>query len=153
MKHKILFYGLFFILSVLSCTKQVVEPTPLTPQTNVLKAASLGINYYVAPTGNDSNTGTSSSPFLTIQKAADTANAGDSVIVRDGVYTTAGTYLVYLTKSGTSIGYITFRSEHKWGAVLDGGDVSGYGILIANGASHVKFIDFEVRNFKYMGYF
>ncbi len=37
--------------------------------------------YYVAATGNDSNPGTSSAPFKTIQKAADTVPAGSMVYV------------------------------------------------------------------------
>ncbi len=42
--------------------------------------------YHVAKTGNDNNQGTSESPFLTIQTAANIANAGDIVTVHKGVY-------------------------------------------------------------------
>ena len=45
-----------------------------------------GVCYYVSPTGSDSNPGTSASPFLTIQAAANAVNPGDMVIVRDGTY-------------------------------------------------------------------
>jgi hypothetical protein len=62
--------------------------------------------YYVAPTGSDSNPGTQDSPFATLQKGADTAAAGDTVWIRGGTYkiTTpknsgAG---IELSKSGTS---------------------------------------------------
>ena len=37
-------------------------------------------DYHVAKTGNDSNTGTSESPFLTIQAAANVAQAGDDSV-------------------------------------------------------------------------
>src|SRR4051794_6801156 len=37
--------------------------------------------YYVAPTGRDANSGLSGQPWATLQKAADTMLAGDSVLV------------------------------------------------------------------------
>jgi hypothetical protein len=68
--------------------------------------------YYVATTGNDANTGTISSPFLTIQRAQTSAAAGDTVYIRGGTYamTTAQiaqyssiwAYVTLLNKSGTS---------------------------------------------------
>ncbi len=42
--------------------------------------------YHVAKNGADTNPGTAEKPFLTIQKAADTAIAGDTVLVHEGVY-------------------------------------------------------------------
>ncbi len=42
--------------------------------------------YHVAKTGDDSNNGTSESPFLTIQAAADVAEAGDVITIHKGVY-------------------------------------------------------------------
>ncbi|MDE2172757.1 MAG: right-handed parallel beta-helix repeat-containing protein, partial [Patescibacteria group bacterium] len=42
--------------------------------------------YYVSPSGNDSNPGTISAPFLTVQHAADLVNAGDTIIIRAGTY-------------------------------------------------------------------
>ena len=42
--------------------------------------------YYVAKTGSDKNPGTEDKPFLTINKAAQLADAGDTVIIGEGVY-------------------------------------------------------------------
>ena len=42
--------------------------------------------YHVAKNGSDKNMGTKEFPFLTIQKAADVALAGDTVIVHEGEY-------------------------------------------------------------------
>ena len=43
-------------------------------------------NYYVSNTGNDNAAGTFNAPFLTINKAAEMAMPGDTIIVRGGVY-------------------------------------------------------------------
>ena len=51
------------------------------------KIQAAGVTYYVATTGNDLNNGTTErNPFLTIQKAANVAQAGDTVLVRGGDY-------------------------------------------------------------------
>ena len=46
----------------------------------------LGTDYYVSPTGSDSNPGSLSNPFKTIQKAADNVEAGDVVNIMSGAY-------------------------------------------------------------------
>lgn len=47
-----------------------------------------GKTYYVSPDGNDNNSGTSASPFRTIQKAVDSSGLARTIImVRDGIYT------------------------------------------------------------------
>src|SRR5262245_17540634 len=63
--------------------------------------------YYVAPTGgSDTNAGTMAAPFATMQKAVNTAVAGDTVWIRGGTYriTTPATSGagVNFNKSGTS---------------------------------------------------
>ncbi|HEX7508619.1 MAG TPA: right-handed parallel beta-helix repeat-containing protein [Polyangia bacterium] len=56
--------------------------------------------YYVSPTGSDSNPGTQGSPFATLQKGNDSAAAGDTVWMRAGTYNC--TSQITLSKSGTS---------------------------------------------------
>jgi alpha-N-arabinofuranosidase len=46
----------------------------------------LAREYHVAKYGNDTNTGTASNPFLTIQQAANLAQPGDVITVHEGVY-------------------------------------------------------------------
>lgn len=71
-----------------------------------------GATYYVAKHGNDSNDGSYSRPWLTIQKATRTLVAGDTVLVRQGVYAerlipresgTQGRYICYLTYPGDTV--------------------------------------------------
>lgn len=46
----------------------------------------MAATYYVSKTGIDTNPGTESLPWLTIQKAANTIVAGDTVYVQSGIY-------------------------------------------------------------------
>lgn len=46
----------------------------------------MGRVYHVSKSGSDRNQGTEEEPFLTIQRAADLAVAGDRVVVHEGVY-------------------------------------------------------------------
>jgi len=56
-----------------------------------IPASAAAATYYVATNGSDSNSGTSvSSPFKTMQHAADLTNPGDTVYVRGGTYTFSG---------------------------------------------------------------
>lgn len=111
--------------------------------------------YYVSPEGSDSNPGSLSAPFRTIQRGADVARPGDTVIVRDGLYTDTdldGT-LVYLKRGGAPGALITFKSENKWGAVLDGLENSSkYAWLFGAGARYVRIEGFEIRGFLRSGF-
>lgn len=60
--------------------------------------------YYVAKTGSDSNTGFLGSPWLTVQKAANTMSAGDTVNIATGTYAET----VTVSTSGTSGNKITY---------------------------------------------
>lgn len=107
--------------------------------------------YYVAPTGSDGASGTSSAPFRSIQKAADIVKAGDTVIVRDGVYTDTNRddYVVRIRAYGTPSSWITFRSENRHGAIIDGSNyTTTYGVFFKAGSEYVKFENFEIRGAK-----
>jgi hypothetical protein len=86
--------------------------------------------YYVATNGSDSNAGTLTAPFLTLQQGVNRAVAGDTVIVRDGTYGHVNSVTggdgssneytpVVLYNSGTAQAWITIKAEHKGAAVLD----------------------------------
>lgn len=85
-----------------------------------------GATYFVAPTGLDSNPGTSSSPWRNPQKCAHSPiRAGDTCIVRSGTYTdTDGDGAVVFvhnrssTPSGTASAPITIKSEKPLGAAF-----------------------------------
>jgi chitodextrinase len=102
--------------------------------------------YYVSPTGNDSGSGSSIAPFKSIQKAANIVNPGDTVIVMDGDYIdniSAGE-VVNIWRSGTSTGWITFKSANKWGAKIDcQNNTTSYGWNIG-AISYVNIENFEI---------
>jgi hypothetical protein len=107
--------------------------------------------YYVSPAGSDSNLGTSSAPLLTIQRAADIVNPGDTVIVRDGTYsnvaaTGVGSKLITMSRGGTASSWVTFMAEHTWRAVIDGlNNTTAEGWSFA--ASYIRVQGFEVKGF------
>ncbi len=76
-------------------------------------------DFYVAPTGNDSSKGTLGAPFKTIQRAADVATAGDTVIVRAGTYREC----VTVKNSGAPGAPLTFKTFPKEVVTISGTEV------------------------------
>lgn len=69
--------------------------------------SSLAATYYVTTIGNDGNLGSSNSPWLTVQKAANSMVAGDSAIIAEGTYAE----VVQSKASGTAGSPITFTGS------------------------------------------
>ncbi len=63
-------------------------------------------NYYVSPSGNDSNPGTESAPFRTLAKAFSAIKAGNTLYIRAGTYVAPATGWNF-TNSGTASQPIT----------------------------------------------
>ncbi|GJM63220.1 right-handed parallel beta-helix repeat-containing protein [Persicobacter diffluens] len=74
---------------------------------------------HVAKTGHDDNPGTAEEPFLTIQKAADLAVAGDIVIIHEGRYHE----MVEPANSGTAGNPITFQAAEGETVIITAGEV------------------------------
>jgi hypothetical protein len=102
----------------------------------------------VSTTGDDSNPGTQTAPWRTVQHAADTVRAGSTVNIRGGVYEE----LVSIKASGNATdGYITLRSYPGETAVLDAEHFTPSGrsaILTIQNKSYVRIEGFEIRNFR-----
>lgn len=98
--------------------------------------------YYVAPTGSDSNDGTGN-PWLTLQKAANTVVAGDTVIIRSGNY--AGFVMGWDTpQSGTESQPITFRADP--GATITSRNVHTADGIDLEGTSYITIDGFTITN-------
>ncbi|MEH2043025.1 right-handed parallel beta-helix repeat-containing protein [Nostoc sp.] len=101
--------------------------------------------YYVSGSGNDKNSGLStSSAFRTIQKAANLTNPGDTVLIMNGVYRNAkpGGDVVSITRSGTANAWIKFKAYpgHRPKIQHNGWQ----GIFIHKGASYIEINGLEV---------
>ncbi|PYO44465.1 MAG: hypothetical protein DMD33_02890 [Gemmatimonadetes bacterium] len=110
-----------------------------------------GVCRYVdAVAGNDGNPGDSAHPFKTVQQAANVVNAGDMVIVRNGVYTGDGNAVLSIQRGGTAGALVVFRSQNKWGAVLDGQNNLSADVLEI-GTDHVRVEGFEMKGSNHYG--
>ena len=113
-----------------------------------IASAQPNTSYYVATNGKDSNPGTQSSPWRTIQHAADVAQAGSTVYVRGGIYQE----LVRMNVSGNATdGFITFRSYPGETAVLDATRFTPQGrqgVLSIQNQSYIRIEGLEIRNFR-----
>ena len=107
-----------------------------------------GAVYYVSTSGSDSNAGSQAAPWRTIQHAATSVKAGDTVNIRAGVYNEAVTPSV---SGSAAAGSITFQSYPGETAVID-----GTGLKVVNGQSglfnisnrdYITVSGLEIRNF------
>lgn len=110
--------------------------------------AAFAKTYYVSTAGNDSNTGSGSSPWLTIQHAVDQVVAGDTILVKSGVYNE----LVTFNKSGSEAdGYIVLQNAPGESPIIDGSGLAGSGgwipaLIKIISKNYIKVVGFELRN-------
>src|SRR5437588_161844 len=129
-------------VSQADATKSASAQVTITPAT--------GMAFYVSTTGSDSNPGTLSSPWRTIQHAANSVQAGDTVYVRGGVYNESANISV----SGSLIaGSIRFQSYPGETAIVDGTGLvpptsSPQGLINITNQSYISIQGFEIRNYQ-----
>lgn len=104
--------------------------------------------FYVAPGGDDTGPATVERPWASIQKAADEAKAGDTVVLRDGTYVL--TEPIRFTGAGREDAWITVRGAQGERPVLDASgiqsiSVSGRGAVQVQGASYLRLMNVHVR--------
>jgi hypothetical protein len=108
-----------------------------------------GASFYVSPSGSDSNPGTITAPWLTIQHAANSVQQGDTVFVRAGTYNESVTIAV---SGSAAAGPVTFESYPGETAIVDGTGltVSGsntQGLFNIEDESYVTIEGFEIQNY------
>jgi parallel beta-helix repeat protein len=84
-----------------------------------LESRVLLSTFYVATNGADSNAGSLAKPFRTIQRAANLAQPGDTVLVRGGTYRET----VRPSRSGTGSSPIAFKAYGSEKVTVSGADV------------------------------
>jgi Protein of unknown function (DUF1565) len=85
-----------------------------------------GRPYYVSTSGSDSNDGSVSRHWATITHASKVAGPGSVVHVAPGTYRLNSSTCIVSRKSGTAAKPITFISDKKWGAKIDGNGACKY---------------------------
>lgn len=110
-----------------------------------------GNKYYVAPGGNNANPGTITRPWKTIQKAAHTLIAGDTVYIRTGTYHER----VIPRNSGSAVdGYITYTAYPGEIVILDGTGISvpvDEGLIHVAGRSYIRISGLRIIHSTYAG--
>jgi parallel beta-helix repeat protein len=101
--------------------------------------------YYVAPSGNDSYPGSQSQPWKTIQKAAATMVAGDTVLIH------AGTYYEKVTpvNSGSDGKYITYQNFGDGEVIIDAQGGTRSGCIEITNKAYLRFVGLHLQNAGY----
>ncbi len=83
--------------------------------------ASIGVEYYVAPSGgSDSNNGSIGTPFATFGKAIGLATAGDTIFARGGTYNLSSSRLsISSSRNGTAANPINLLAYPGETPILD----------------------------------
>ena len=114
----------------------------------VANTHTFAATYYVSKNGNDTNPGTFSQPWLTLQKATNTLTAGDSVFIRQGIYNER---LVPLN-SGNVTNYITYMAFPGEDVVLEGINITLpdelAGMIDIRGKGFINVMGFKIQNAK-----
>jgi hypothetical protein len=116
---------------------------PLLLLTSLSVSQAEPVSHYVAPNGNDSDAGSTESPFRTLSKAYSVVGAGDTIYLRGGTYPVASQ--ITLSKSGEAGMPIEIFAYPGETPVLDGSTMShsaGTAIIrITGNYHHVRGID------------
>jgi hypothetical protein len=102
--------------------------------------AQTGYTYYVSPNGSDSQIGSATSPFATIQHAVKVVAPGDTVVVLDGTYKGD----ITITSSGTAGHPITYMAQNKWGAKLVGTGSGDGSVVVGLTGGYNRVENFDV---------
>ena len=164
--RKIFFINLLmalFMIAILSPNSEMPAAGPAAPdtknsdspapETKNSASAALGTkdkeassNYYVDPEGSDRNPGTEKKPWKTIQKAADSAMPGSTVLIKAGTYYERININVSGTEEG---GNITFKNYDHGKVVIDGSKSSASeqeDLIHISNKSFIKLIGLELVN-------
>ncbi|MHC5610998.1 MAG: choice-of-anchor Q domain-containing protein [Nostoc sp.] len=121
-----------------------VQQMPLSSR-KLISRVTTATTYYVSGTGNDRNSGlTTSSAFRTIQRAADLTDPGDTVLIMNGVYRNspnAGS-VVNIQRSGNAKAWIKYKAYPGQFPKIQHDTWSGIGL--SNGASYIEINGLEI---------
>ena len=109
------------------------------------------VMFYVSPSGNDNNPGTFSSPWRTVQHAAQKIQAGHTAVLMDGIYEEPE---IHFAAAGTQSAPITIKAMNKWKAVIS--SYSGHNPAVSLYHSYLAIEDLKIvvspHNVRAQGY-
>lgn len=139
-KLVIMIYTTSLLCATFLLTSPIYSKTACIPVGNI---------YYVDqkhPLANDSNPGTEDLPWLTIQKAANMLEAGDTVFIKEGVYNER----VIPKNSGKEGAYISYIAYPGDTVIINGKNItlpSDWGGLIEiSDKSYIKILGLKIKN-------
>lgn len=112
-----------------------------------------GATYFVAPHGNDADSGNKEAPFASIQHGLSQLKPGDTLCLRGGVYDLESNVVVDL--QGTRDAWITVAGYAGEKPILDGSSIKGsvadnnerdYTVFQFDDAAYVRVRNIHVRN-------
>lgn len=115
---------------------------PLLPL--ALSAHAATTTWHVAVGGNDGGSGSSEQPFASLNRAAQSAQPGDTVLVHGGTYRFTGNQ--YVASHGTSSARILIEAAPGEKPVLDGSRLSSPTEVLTIAGSFVDVKGLEIEN-------
>lgn len=124
------------------------------PAILVCMSMSLAGQKFVSPSGYDSNSGTKNRPYKTLQKAANEAEPGDTILIREGTYKPPDK--ITISRSGTARAWITFTNYEDEEVVIDGSRITEtptdkYGMLYINNGAFIRIEGLTIQESRFMG--
>jgi len=103
-------------------------------------------NYFVSPSGNNSNAGTSTDQsWQTIQYAVGSVSAGDTINIMQGTYNEK----INITVSGAPDNDITFRNYNNDIVILSGSTLPAYEyIMQIENQQHIRIKGLKFQNYQ-----
>ena len=108
-----------------------------------LSSLSFAIDYYVSPSGSNSNPGTKEKPWKTIQYGVDSLRPGDRLFIMKGTYEEN----ILIHTSGKENGFIIISSLENQKVTLNGD------IEFARGVCYIEIYNINIQNFPGWGVF
>jgi hypothetical protein len=99
--------------------------------------------FYVAPNGNDTNSGTELAPWKTFQHACSNASPGAIVLLKAGIYNEKVTMNV---AGNAAAGFITFQNYGSDVVKIDGTGKNGKQLLLIQNKNFIRLIGLEFQN-------
>ncbi|MFC3559286.1 right-handed parallel beta-helix repeat-containing protein [Pedobacter jamesrossensis] len=151
-------FVLLYLFSIYGCKKDdstIIEP-PVVTSPVVANPSAYSRTFYVAVNGNDNNTLTQAknptTPWKTIQKAANSITGGDTVMISGGIYIEK--VVLNSTVSGTLAKPTLFRNKPGEAVIIDGQNSGNRfeSLFRLNTVDHVTIKGLKSQNASWYGF-